>query len=195
MKRRIFAVFGLFLMLSGLVWFGGAFRESNQAETAVRDMVPKLRQAIPEQKVMETEPDSTEGTEREMTEKIIEGVTYVGVLEIPVLKLELPVISAWSNANAKIAPCRYSGSVFRNDLILCAHNYDSHFGRLDTLSGGEAICFLDLDGNHFSYQVKAIQILEGTAVEEMQTGDWDLTLFTCTLGGKGRVVVRCEIAE
>ncbi len=32
-------------------------------------------------------------------------------------------------------------------------------------------------------------------VEEMITGDWDLTLFTCTLGGQTRVTVRCQLIE
>ena len=31
-------------------------------------------------------------------------------------------------------------------------------------------------------------------VEEMLSGGWALTLFTCTLGGRTRVTVRCEEA-
>ena len=34
-----------------------------------------------------------------------------------------------------------------------------------------------------------------TSVQEMTDGDWDLTLFTCTVGGKSRVTVRCVLAE
>jgi sortase A len=29
-------------------------------------------------------------------------------------------------------------------------------------------------------------------VEEMESDEWDLTLFTCTIGGKSRVTIRCE---
>ena len=32
-------------------------------------------------------------------------------------------------------------------------------------------------------------------MKELLSGDWDLTLFTCTLGGKSRVVVRCKIQK
>ena len=28
-------------------------------------------------------------------------------------------------------------------------------------------------------------------IEEMAAGDWDLTLFTCTLGGQARLTLRC----
>ncbi len=33
------------------------------------------------------------------------------------------------------------------------------------------------------------------AMEEMESGDWDLTLFTCTIGGACRVTVRCQQVE
>jgi sortase A len=29
----------------------------------------------------------------------------------------------------------------------------------------------------------------------LNSGDWDLTLFTCTIGGVSRVTVRCQKAE
>ena len=32
-------------------------------------------------------------------------------------------------------------------------------------------------------------------VEDMITGDWDLTLFTCTPGGQLRIAVRCLRAD
>ena len=44
----------------------------------------------------------------------------------------------------------------------------------------------------------SMEELPGTAVEQMQFGDaddWDLTLFTCTLGGRSRVTVRAVKAE
>jgi len=43
--------------------------------------------------------------------------------------------------------------------------------------------------------VAAREVLLPTAVEEMTAGEWDLTLFTCTLGGRSRVTVRCELVE
>ncbi len=49
-----------------------------------------------------------------------------------------------------------------------------------------------MDGNVFSYEVALLEILQPTDVDEMEGGDWDLTLFTCTVGGKSRVTARCE---
>ena len=54
--------------------------------------------------------------------------------------------------------------------------------------------FTDMDGIKTRYQVVAQDILAPTAVEEMTSGEFDLTLFTCTYGGKSRVTVYCDLA-
>jgi len=195
MKSRVLVLVGLLLILAGLVRYGVAAQESGRAETAVKDSVPQLRQEMPKQIDVETAQDPTEEPKQEMPEVKIDGTVYIGIVEIPALELELPVISSWSNANAKIAPCRYSGSVIQEDLIVCAHNYDSHFGRLERLSGGDRVCFTDMEGIRYVYRVTELQTLESTDVEEMLSGDWDLTLFTCTPGGKRRIVIRCCSTE
>lgn len=45
--------------------------------------------------------------EMDMPEKEVDGQRYIGVLRIPVLSLELPVISEWSYSGLKESPCRY----------------------------------------------------------------------------------------
>ena len=192
MKGKITVLCGLVLMLAGLLWYAAALTESDQAGMKAQKLVPQLQQIIEDIPDLETVPEETEAQQEVMTETIIDGIGYVGVLKIPVLSLELPIISFWSAENAKIAPCRYSGSVYRNDLILCAHNYDNHFGKLNQLKAGDALEFTDMDGNAFFYNVIEAQVLEGTDVEKIQEGDWDMTLFTCTPGGKMRYSVRCE---
>lgn len=120
----------------------------------------------------------------------LDGNRYIGLLEIPVLNISLPIIKEWSYPNLKIAPCRYEGSAYTGDLIIAAHNYNSHFGGLKTLKPGDEVKFWDVDGNLFAYEVASTEVLGGTAVEDMLSGEWDLTLFTCTYGGRTRVTVR-----
>ena len=117
------------------------------------------------------------------------------MLSIPALELELPVVSAWSDDGLKLAPCRYSGTAYLDNLVIAGHNYASHFGRLASLTQGDEVRFTDGDGNLFLYTVAARDTLPGTAVEEMEAGEWDLTLFTCTMDGQSRVTIRCERVE
>lgn len=140
-------------------------------------------------------PDYILNPEMDMPEEEVDGQEYIGVLKIPVLSLELPIISEWSYPSLRIAPCRYAGSAYLNNMVIAAHNYYSHFGYLKNLSQGDEITFTDVDGNVFRYEVAALETLSPFAIEEMTSGDWDLTLFTCTVGGQSRVTVRCVLAE
>lgn len=128
----------------------------------------------------------------EMTEVEIDGYGYIGYLLIPSLGLELPIMGDWDYTRLRIAPCRYTGSIRGEDLVLMAHNYASHFGRLSDLSEGDVVSFTDMDGVTTCYEVVAKDILDPYAVEEMTSGCFDLTLFTCTYGGASRVTVYCE---
>ena len=129
---------------------------------------------------------------REMPVQTINGRDYIGVLSIPSLELELPVISQWDYPALKVAPCRYSGSLYQDNLIICAHNYASHFGKLKTLQPGDTVQFTDMDENVVTFRMVERETLGPTDVEGMEAGDWDLTLFTCTVGGQTRVTIRFE---
>ena len=128
----------------------------------------------------------------------LDNYAYIGYISIPRLQIELPVLAAWSYPNLKISPCVYKGSLNTGDLIICAHNYNSHFGQIKTLHNDDEIILTDADGVPHRYTVFNIEELPGTAVAEMEFGDadtWDLTLFTCTLSGQSRVTVRACRAE
>lgn len=104
-------------------------------------------------------------------------------------------MSSLSYPKLKIAPCRYAGSAYLNNLVIAAHNYERHFGGLKRLTVGDAVRFTDVDGNVFNYTVVELEQLEPYQAAEMRSGEWDLTLFTCTLGGQHRVTVRCVRTE
>jgi len=122
----------------------------------------------------------------------IDGEAYIGLVEIPALGLKLPVMDEWSYPRLKKSPCRYAGSAYQNNLVISAHNYESHFGRLKELNEGSRISFTDSDGNRFLYEVVLVETLMPTDIKEMTSGEFDLTLFTCTVGGQYRVTVRCD---
>lgn len=110
------------------------------------------------------------------------------------LELELPVMAQWSYPGLRTAPGRYTGTLLGRDLVIAAHNYLHHFGRLNQLSIGDEVVFTDVRGQRFHYTVADLEILQPTAIEEMTAGEYDLTLFTCTYGGRTRFTVRCMLA-
>ncbi len=158
-------------------------------EPAIKETLPHETQpAAPQLEI----PDYLLNPNMELPVRESQGREYVGIVSIPALEVELPVLKEWSTKGAKIAPCRYKGTPYLDNLVICAHNYSTHFGRLNTLKTGAIVHFTDMNGNVFTYEVLSFEVLQPNQVEALCVTDWDLTLFTCTIGGQSRFVVRCE---
>ena len=142
--------------------------------------------------VIEQIPNTVLAASGDMPVVDVDGHSFIGTVEIPSLGLLLPVQNEWDKKAARYAICRYMGSVYDNDLIICGHNYEEHFGRLGELNTGDDVIVTDMNGISFYFKVSNIETLGATDTEEMEAGDWDLTLFTCTIGGANRVTIRCE---
>ncbi|MCR4595100.1 MAG: sortase [Clostridiales bacterium] len=124
----------------------------------------------------------------------VDGQAYIGFISIPSLDIKLPVQADWSLKQLKISPCRYTGRACDGSLIVCAHNYQSHFGKLKYLNPGEKIIFTDCLGKEYVYRIDSSALIGAYDIEEMKNDDgWDLTLFTCTYGGRQRVTLRCSL--
>ena len=124
----------------------------------------------------------------------VDGTEYIGVLEIPYFDLTLPVARDCNDYLLRFSPCRFSGTPEGKDLMICAHNYPSHFGRLNQSRMGLDVFLTTVDGTVYQYQVSNWEVMQMDEVGRMvsdETKDWDLTLFTCTLDGISRCAVRC----
>lgn len=190
---------GLLLIAAALCLTGYNFWEADRAGEISTEAADVLMDAI-EDVIMTTPegyiPDYMVADNLNMPKYPVNGYDYVGMLEIPCLRLKLPIINDWSYSALKCAPCRYTGSVYDGDMVIMAHNYRSHFARLSRVGMGERISFTDMDGNKFVYEAVELETLQATQIEEMTSGDWDMTLFTCTTGGQARVAVRfVEVRE
>ena len=201
MKGKILTGVGLLLIAAALLLTVYNIRESDRAGSESEEMVVRMESLtadLPER--LETEkkelvPEYVKNPEMEMPTVEVNGQECVGMIEVPALGLKLPVISEWSDAKLKKAPCRYSGSAYLKNMIIAGHNYRTHFSGIKRLNPGDSVVFTDADGNVFSYEVAEIETVGGYDIEKMEAGDWDLTLFTCTNKGKARAAVRCREIE
>lgn len=202
-------VLGTALLIGALSLFLYNQNESDAAGEAAAQVMPVIVQRIQEN-VQEREESSGESSgytgpvpntplqfltpeDKKMTETVIDGDAYIGYLSIPALSLELPVMADWSYSKLNKAPCRFTGTLRGEDLVIMAHNYWRHFGQLSELKLDDEVIFVDMDGVTTKYRVVATDILGPDAKEEMTSGEYDLTLFTCTYGGENRVTVRCDM--
>lgn len=198
MRRKIGAILiimGCGLVAAALALFLSNQREQQQAAAAAQDAIVKVVNEIIREQDEEEKKAPTEivtPIERRMTVKAVDGYDYIGFLSIPALELELPVMADWTYGQLQIAPCRYTGDAYTDNLVIMAHNYPKHFGKLRDLNNGDVVTITDMDGNTNEYKVVAMEILPGDAVADMTSGSYDLTLFTCTYGGENRVALRCD---
>ena len=191
---RACMIVGILLILGALALLGYNQWDANRADKASQEALGKLEETL-----TETIEDNTEeeiqpelDPEQEMTVTDIDGWGYIGYLSIPSIGLALPVMSEWSYPKLKISPCRQFGSSRTDDLVIAAHNYESHFGKIGTLALGDEVRFTDMDGIENHYTVSAIEVHDPTDVEAVEHSGHDLVLYTCTYGGKTRIVVFCD---
>ena len=199
MKHRLSSILitaGLLLGIGALGLTGYNLWDDSRADRAMLSALVQVKEVIAEGSPdLEQTPDDNLYPDMNMPTTKANGYRYIGVLTIPALNLELPIMEEWDYKRLKIAPCRYAGSAYQNNLVICAHNYSSHFGTLKNLQNGDEVFFTDVDGNVFHYAVAQLETLVPAAIEEMKSEDWALTLFTCTRDGRTRVTVRCEADE
>ena len=179
---------GAVLILAALLLFLYNRSEDRRAGQEAESLLEDVRSAM----AANADPEPQEEPAEEIT------YDYAGVIAIPDLSLELPVIDQWNYARLKVAPCRQSGAAADGDLVIAAHNYKSHFGYLDRLQPGASVIFTDMEGTVYRYAVEEIRQLEPEDVEDVSSvfsSEYPLVLYTCTPGGKARVAVFCRWAE
>lgn len=183
------------LTLHNLATQDRAADAAEQSLSALRVTMPLEATGVTAEADAAQPPDYQLNPDMPMPTVELDAKTYIGVLSLPTLELELPVAAKLSEATLYQAPCRYAGSAYQDNLIIAAHNYRRHFGPIHRLRAGDAVTFTDMDGNVFRYTVAETEILQADDVERMLSTDYALTLFTCTLGGQQRITVRCTAVK
>ena len=190
---------GAVLILSALLLFVYNQWEDQKAGESAEKMLADVQTAITQQiESSPAQPEKEESAEREETEpeetkiSMINGYNYIGVLNLPTLNLELPVLSDCDEALLKVAPCRDFGDLATDDLVIAAHNYRRHFGRLSQLSYGDQVTFTDMDGNVHVYQVAEISMIAPTDVSLVADSAYELVLYTCDYTNQNRIMVGCR---
>ena len=196
-KAKIFTWIGKVCLLSALLLhLYNIYDNMNQDQNQKQILEQYIQETNHQQDTSFIQiPDYQLNPEMEMPEVSIPGLEEagcIGIIEIPSINIKLPVLSTWSYSLLKKAPCRYTGSIYLDNMVIAAHNSDAHFKKISNLQEGDIVTFTDAVGNVFTYSVAGIELLQPNEVDNMTNGQWPLTLFTCTYGGASRVTVRCK---
>ena len=197
----IIIIAGLVLIAAAAFLIGRNEVNEQYAEVEGEKLLEDLKVVLEEERVHDSdgfdplveaaEPAYLYEPEIPMPVVMVDDARCVALMQMPSLGIELPVNESFSYEALRSAPCRYSGSTYKDDLVICAHSYRHHFGNIGSLNAGDPVVLYDMDGNRFEYRVILVETLHPYDTDKMVNSEWDLSLFTCTPDGSDRITVRC----
>ena len=120
------------------------------------------------------------------------GLPAPPALDFPGYGLTMPVAATWSFPAMEISPCRHTGSVYNDNLVVAGHNYKTEFDVLFHLEAGDTVTFTDVDGNVFTYTVREFASVTPDDSDTVMNSGYALTMYTCNWDTSERVTVFCE---
>ena len=131
----------------------------------------------------------------------INGRNYdsIGILNIPSLGIEYPVLSSTSTELLKISLNKYWGPNPNEvgNLVIVGHNYKNGtmFGKLSQIKIGSIVKITDLTGKTLDYKVYETDIIDpydNSCTSQLTDGNIEITLITCCNSGKQRFIVKAR---
>lgn len=179
---------GAILLLCGGLWLGSNADAGQKAAVSARQILAEMGRPSASRPSSSALPP--ESAPQPTVQKLASDA--LGILEIPALSLELPVLDGCSEELLERSVCRYAGTEPDTPgFVIAGHSYEEHFGLLSHLEEGDPVLFLSREGGEVRFIVAEQATIPGDAPEELQEDAWDLTLFTCSFDGSERLLVRC----
>lgn len=162
--------------------------------------------AIPEEKnvtttqVVQIEQKIEVPDEQKLTAS--DGTIYytIGVINIPSINVNYPILSTYTDELLKIAPCRFHGPNPNEvgNLCIAGHNYKNSkfFSKVPNLQLGDKIEITDLSGRMLTYTVYDKIIVNPDELEctsQLTNGNKEITLITCTNDNKQRHIIKARV--
>lgn len=124
----------------------------------------------------------------------------IGVVRIPKLNIEYPILSKTTDELMKVAPCKFHGGNPNEvgNLCIVAHNYrrkNVFFSDVKNMVVGDIVEIQDLSQRTLQYEVYDIHTVMPDNVDDTTqktNGRKEVTLITCTDDSKQRIIVRCK---
>ncbi len=187
----LLVAFGVLLILSAVagIVLSGAYAKN--AEKKAQAIVSELYSLMPD--VKDAAPDDRVETSMSVIE--VDGEDFAGIIEIPAYGTKLPVYAAWDKTKTFEFPCRYSGSVYEESLIIGGSDNEGQFDFMKLITGGDRIFLSETSGLRYEYTVTDILKTKDVSNEWLTAQDADLLLFARNTYSFDYTVVCCDLAS
>lgn len=148
-----------------------------------------------------TQIKQLDNSEIELDEVRVEykGYNVVGVITIPSIDIEYPIIDKTSDEAMKVSITKFWGDNVNDigNFSMAGHNYldGTMFGKTSRLDLGDKIKMTDLTGKTIEYQIFNKYVIDAndvTCVNSVKGNTREITLITCTNGRSNRLIVKAR---
>ena len=147
--------------------------------STITAQIPAPQNAVPEER-----------SDNAMPVLSIDGVDFVGILEMPRYGSALPVGADWGNVSEN--PCLFDGSVYDRTIQIGATTQVGQYDFYREISVGDSVFFTDMEGNRFSYEVTDIHYAKHADQAALRREDAALTLFIKNVYSFEYIVIFCN---
>ena len=170
-----------------------------EVTVVILNAIPEEEEIVAETQTIQTEVEVEVAEEQRSVAN--DGTEYysIGVVNIPSINVNYPILSTYSDALLKIAPCKFHGPNPNEvgNLCIAGHNYrnSKFFSKVPKLENGDIIEITDLGGNTVTYAVYDKFIVNPDELEctsQLTGGRREITLITCTDDNKQRYIIKAR---
>jgi sortase A len=186
--QKMCALVGGLMLVSALTallyWQWNINHSQKQASIYVEtlhNLMPQPQNAVPEER-----RDNT------MSVLSVDGVDFVGIVELPRYGSVLPVYGNWGRTSQY--PCRFGGSIYDGSLQIGATTQKGQYSFYREISVGDTVIFTDVEGNRYIFQVAAMRYEKHIDQVALQRQEAALTLFVKNIYSFEYLIIFCENA-
>lgn len=193
MKKKIYNIILIILALILLVVISIiAFKRINNQIKG-----KELINTVADIKVKLEEIKESENDEKTITK--YKGYDIVGIIEIPKINIEYPIINQTSDETMALSITKFWGNNVNDigNFTMAGHNYfdGTMFSNTNKLNIEDTIKMTDLDGKTIEYKVFDKYIIDPNdvkCVQSVKENTREITLITCINGRNNRLVVKAR---
>lgn len=193
-KILIYRVLLVILIIAGIIIGGILFNK--QREDHVYDKENKELVSLFHEEIKENSKNDKEKKKVKLTYK---GYNVIGLIEIPAIDLEYPILDKTTKTTMATSISRFSGGDVNEygNISLAGHNNYSGtmFGKNKKLKLKDKILLTDLSGNTIEYEIYDIFVTNPDDVSILEAKDKairEVTLITCKNGRSERLIIKAR---
>ena len=200
-NRRIliYRILLILLIIAAVIVGGVIFHkqyEDQVYEKENKELVIVFHEEI---KKVDNENSKNDKKEKKIIDLKYKGQKVIGLIEIPAIDLEYPILEKTTKLAMATSISRYYGGEINElgNVSLAGHNNYSGtmFGRNKNLKKGDKVLLTDLTGKTLEYEIFDIFVTHPDDTKVLETKDKairEVTLITCKNGRSQRLIIKAK---